>query len=430
MKVCLVGAGHIGLPTACIIADKGYEVIATDIDQTIVDNINSGECHITENGLTDLLTKVHATGRLKASTDVIGSVRQSDVAIIIVPTPLTPTGPNMDAINTATKAVGKGLKKGMLVIMESTVYPGTTSSLIKETLEHESGLKADEDFYLAYSPERAIPTRTIEEIRTNNRIVGPVGKASGEKAKEFYSKVLDAEITVMDSSTTAEFVKIAENIYRDVNIALANEFASVAEKLNIDISQVIEAANKHPRVSIHKPGAGVGGHCIPKDPYFLINKAREMGISTPLIETARQINEKMPEKIVSLVEEGLSSINKKIEGSKISVLGFAYKGDTSDTRGTPSERIIKGLKGLGGDVHVHDSLAKSANGIKIETDLHKTLSSSDCIVLATDHSEYRNINIPDLAKEIHQPAIFIDGRNIFDRQAFEKAGIKYYGIGK
>ena len=237
MRVCVVGAGHIGLPTACILAEKGIEVIATDIDQDIVDNINQGKTTIEEPGLQELLETVHSSGKLSASTDVTGSVRESQAAIIIVPTPLTSEGPDMKFIEAATQSVADGLKKGTLVILESTVYPGTTEKIIRPLLE-KSGLKADTDFYLAYSPERAIPTRTIEEIKNNPRVVGAIGKNSGKKAEEFYSSFIDGEISIVESPTIAEFVKLAENIFRDVNIALANELAMVSEKLGIDIQHM------------------------------------------------------------------------------------------------------------------------------------------------------------------------------------------------
>lgn len=429
MRVCVVGAGHIGLPTACILAEKGIEVIATDIDQDIVDNINQGKTTIEEPGLQELLETVHSSGKLSASTDVTGSVRESQAAIIIVPTPLTSEGPDMKFIEAATQSVADGLKKGTLVILESTVYPGTTEKIIRPLLE-KSGLKADTDFYLAYSPERAIPTRTIEEIKNNPRVVGAIGKNSGKKAEEFYSSFIDGEISIVESPTIAEFVKLAENIFRDVNIALANELAMVSEKLGIDIQEVIKYANKHPRVELHKPGAGVGGHCIPKDPYFLINKAKDLGIETRLVSTARQINESMPAKVVSLVEEGLTQIDKKLPDSRVAVLGFAYKGDTGDFRITPAETIITSLRDKGAEVHIHDPFVKSNNGFTIETDLGAVLDGSDCVVVVTDHSEYRNLNIGELSKELRQPALVVDGRNILDRSDIEASGLTYKGIGK
>jgi len=429
MSVCIVGAGHIGLPTACIIAEKGIDVVATDINPTIVDSINQGKTSIEEPGLKDLLAKVHSSGKLTASTDVTGTVKKSEAVIIIVPTPLTSEGPDMTFIKDATKAVSEGLQKGTLVILESTVYPGTTEKIIKPILE-ESGLKADSDFFLGYSPERAIPTRTIEEIKNNPRVVGAIGPKSGEKSSEFYSTFLNGEITIVETPTIAEFVKLAENIFRDVNIALANELAGVSEKLDIDIQKVIECANKHPRVNIHKPGAGVGGHCIPKDPYFMINKAKALGIETPLVTTARQINEQMPRKVVNLVEEGLKDLKKEISKSHIAVLGFAYKGDTSDFRITPAERIITGLQDKGAQVKIHDPYVKSNNGFKIESNLDSVLQDSDCLVLVTDHSQYRNLNIPALSKELRQPALVVDGRNILDRSKIESAGLTYKGIGK
>jgi len=429
MRVCVVGAGHIGLPTACIIAETGTEVVAADINESIVEGINSGQTPIEEPGLRELLKKVHASGKLTATTEVTESVRGSQAVIIIVPTPLTPEGPDMQFIESATKSVAEGLQKGTLVILESTVYPGTTKKIIRPLLE-SSGLRADEDFYLAYSPERAIPTRTIEEIRTNARVVGPIGPNSGKKAEEFYSTFIQGEIDVAESATIAEFVKLSENIFRDVNIALANELALVAGKLDINIEEITKFANKHPRVNLHRPGAGVGGHCIPKDPYFIINKAKDLGIETKLIATARDINAAMPQKVVSLVEEGLTEIDKNVSGATIAVLGFAYKGDTSDYRVTPAEAIISSLREKGAHVRIHDPFVKSVQGFDIEQDLPTVLTDSDCLVIVTDHSEYRNLNIGELSKQLSQPALVVDGRNLLDRSAVEQGGLSYRGIGK
>ncbi|MFC1454956.1 nucleotide sugar dehydrogenase [Candidatus Undinarchaeota archaeon] len=428
MRVCVVGAGHIGLPTGCLIADAGYDVIETDVKEEIVDKINAGESHVHENGVPELVKKVVNAGKLKATTDVIGAIKKADVILVIVPTPLGLDGPNMNAINTAGKTIAKGLKRGALIILESTVYPETTEKHFKELIEKTSNMECGSDFYLAYSPERAMPTKTLYEIKNNARIVGGVDEKSGEKAKEFYEKFIDGEVVLVDNSTVAEFIKLTENIYRDVNIALANEIAAVAAKLKIDVEQIIELANMHPRVNIHRPGAGVGGHCLPKDPYFLINKARELGVETELINTARKINEKMPEEVVNIVEKGLGKLGKSVENSKIAVLGYAYKGDTSDYRGTPSIRIVHELQSLGGKVAVHDYFVLS-DGIRIEQDVDSTVQGADCIIVVTDHSDYRKLNIEKLAKECNSPALFVDGRNMFDRKETEKAGFKYCGIG-
>ncbi len=425
-----MGAGHIGLPTACVIADSGFQVVAADINEKLVDAVKKGRSIITENCLEDLVSKVVKAKKLTATTDVTSATKDSDVVLIIVPTPLGTAGPDLNAIKSAAKAVARGLRRGMLVVLESTIYPEGTKKILQPILEENSGLRAGEDFYLAYSPERALPTRSIEEIRTNVRIVGGINEISGKKAKEFYGKFVASEVLDVGDSTTAEFVKISENVYRDVNIALANELAMIAEKLGVDIQKVIDAANRHPRVKIHVPGAGVGGHCIPKDPYFFINKAQELGLNVRLIKTAREINESMPEHVVELAENALEKGGKTPADSKIAILGYAYKGDTSDIRGTPAERIVGELKALGFKVCIHDPFVNYSNGTAIEKDMEQVVSGSDCIVVVTDHSQYRNINISELAKKMRKPGIVIDGRNIFDPVSIRKAGLAYYGIGR
>jgi len=430
LKVCVVGAGHIGLPTACVIAESGFQVVAADINEKLVEAIKNGKSLIKEHNLDSLIAKVVKEKRLTATTDVTGATKESDVVLIIVPTPLGTAGPDLNAIKSAAKAIARGLRRGMLIILESTIYPEGTKTILQPILEENSGLRAGEDFYLAYSPERALPTRSIDEIKTNVRIVGGINIASGKKAKEFYGKFVTSEVLDVGDSTTAEFVKISENVYRDVNIALANELALIAEKLGVDIQTVITAANRHPRVNIHVPGAGVGGHCIPKDPYFFINKAREKGIEVRLIKTAREINESMPEHVVELAENALEKSGKTPADSKIAILGYAYKGDTSDIRGTPAERIVSELKSLGFKISIHDPYVNYSNGTKIDRDMDSVVTDSDCVVIVTDHNEYRNINIQELAKKMRKPGVIIDGRNIFNPDSVRKAGLIYCGIGR
>ena len=430
MKICVVGTGHIGLPTACVIADAGLDVIAADINEKIVEAVNNGISLVKENGLDSLVKKVVSEKRLQATTDVTSAVKECDVILIIVPTPLQTDGPDISAIKSAGRSVAMGLKKGDLVVLESTIYPEGTKKILKPILEEHSKLKAGADFFLAYSPERALPTKSISEIRDNVRIVGGIDPESGKKAVEFYSKFVTNGVVDVGDSTTAEFIKISENVYRDVNIALANELALITAEIGIDIETVIKTANMHPRVNIHEPGAGVGGHCIPKDPYFLINKAKDKCLDLSLIKTAREINEKMPEYVVEKTEKALSCSNKRISDSKVTILGYAYKGNTSDIRGTPSTVIANKLKSRGAKVVIQDPYAHASDGTVIEKDLMKSVSDSDCLVIVTDHTEYRNINIGEVSKRMRKPGAVIDGRNILDPVRVRDSGLAYYGIGR
>lgn len=422
-KVCVIGAGYIGLPTSALLADAGYDVIATDTNQKIVESINRGESHVSEPGVPELVKKVVASGKLKATTNVISACKESDVMIIIVPTPMKGKEPDLSFIAKAAEFVSQGLERGNLVILESTVYPGTTENFLAPILE-KSGLKAGKDFYLAYSPERAMPTRTLHEMRTNARVIGGITKECAEKAKKLYSRITSGEITIVDGPTKAELIKLVENVYRDVNIALANELALFCEKLGINVHEIISVANKHPRVHIHVPGSGVGGHCIPKDPYFIINKARELGFSARLLESARTINEEMPEHMIKLIKEGFGELGQSVAGKRVSVLGLAYKGDTDDTRGTPSEYLIKRLKELGAKVVVEDPYVKQKEFRQVS--LQEALRS-DCLAIMTNHSEYHKINLSELSK--NGLKLIVDGRNVFNKEEVTNSGILYKGVG-
>ncbi|MDI6655816.1 MAG: nucleotide sugar dehydrogenase, partial [Candidatus Hydrothermarchaeota archaeon] len=335
--------------------------------------------------------------------------------------------PDLRALESACGVVAQNLSKGKLVIIESTVPPGATERIIIPILE-SSSLKAGGDFYLAYSPERAMPTKTLEEIQTNSRIIGGVNEESAEVAKELYRNIARGELILSDVKTV-EVVKLIENTYRDVNIALANEIALLCEKLGVDALKAIEIANKHPRVHLHLPGAGVGGHCIPKDPHFLIHKAEELGLELRVIKAAREVNENMPQHILELVKKALRNVNKTIENSKISILGIAYKGNTDDVRGTPSKKIIEGLLQTNCKVFSHDPLVSQDFGGKFSNDLSETLKDSDCVVIVTDHDAYKRLDVQEFAKNLKKPSVIVDGRRILNPKEVEKEGISYFGVG-
>ena len=270
---------------------------------------------------------------------------------------------------------------------------------------------AGKDFYLAHCPERVLPGNLLNELIQNDRIIGGIDEASGQMAKKIYETFVEGKIYLTDA-TTAEFVKLMENTYRAVNIALANEFALIAESQSINILNAIELANKHPRVKIPRPGAGVGGHCIPIDPWFIVEKAPEL---SKLISTAMRINEEMPEHLVSLVRDAFSEAGKEIKGSKIVILGVAYKGDVNDARETPATPIIKRLKDLGADIVVYDPLVTHFP-MKIEKDFKRAVEGTDGLVIVTDHSEFKNMDLAAAKKLMKERPILVDGRNLIEKQ--------------
>lgn len=428
-NITVLGLGYVGLPLAAIIAKQGFHVSGVDIKEESIKKINKGNSPVNEEGLEDLLGDVVADGRLKATTDGVEAVKSADIVFVVVQTPIADDKePDLNAFKIAWKTVRSGLSKGKLLITESTIPPGTMKKVVLPILE-ETGLKAGEDFYLAYSPERAIPTRTLIEIRTNSRIVGGYNVASSELAFTMYSAITSGEIKKTDIET-AEMVKVIENAYRDVNIAFANEIALLCEKKGIDAMEAITLANNHPRVDILSPGPGVGGHCIPKDPYFLIHSARESAMEIELISKAREINESMPYHILDIIKDSLSRTNKDTQKAKISILGVAYKGNTDDSRNSPSEPIVKTLMKEKIDVISHDPFVSKDFGGKFSNNLEEVVKDSDCIVVMADHDYYRNIDPIQLKSMVKRPCTIIDGRRILDQNAFSDEDIHYRALGK
>ena len=405
MKICVVGMGYIGLPTSSILATHGFEVIGVEINKTIIDDVEKGRTEIQEPGLSIIVKAAVRSRGLKCQE----TMPDADVFIICVPTPINQDKTaDLDYVIQAGKMVASRIRNGNLVILESTVPPGTTRYVLKPILER-SGLSAEKDFYLAHCPERVLPGNLLNELIHNDRIIGGINETSAQMAKKIYETFVEGNMYLTDTDT-AEFVKLMENTYRAVNIALANEFALIAEKLDLNIHGAIDLANKHPRVNIPRPGAGVGGHCIPIDPWFIVEKAPDL---SKLITTALKINEEMPDHVISLVKDAFDEAGKKIDGSKVTILGVAYKRDVNDARETPATPIIKKLTDLGANIAVYDPLVVRFP-IAIEKDLQKAVFGADAIVIVTDHSELKSLDLTTIRPLMKDNPILIDGRNIFE----------------
>ena len=413
-KICVIGLGYIGLPTACLFATHGYQVVGVDTSRDVVDEINHGKMPFNEPGLEDLLQTALASGTLRATT----RLEAAEVIIIAVPTPLDKQArmANLSYVEQAARSSKGYLHKGCMVILESTVPPGTSEKLLISILE-ESGLEAGGDFHLAHCPERAIPGNTTYEMVHNERIIGGINRESAEQAMKLYSCFVEAEFYLTDLCT-AETVKLMENTYRDINIALANEFSQIAEESGVNIWEAIELANRHPRVNILKPGPGVGGHCLAIDPWFLAGKSARSRI----ISLAREINDSMAGHVLSLVKELVPGV----KGAIITVLGIAYKGDVADTRETPALRFIKLTESEGYQVKVHDPLVKSSE-MKLYS-LEEAAENSDCLVLLTDHSQFKSIE-PAQISPLMRNRNLVDTRNLLDHRRWQEAGFKVRVLG-
>ncbi len=426
--IAVVGLGYVGLPTAAVLAARGFSVVGADIKREVVESINRGESPIGEPGLHELVRHAVEKRRLRAVLSAEEATQESDVVIVVVQTPIDgEKRPDLSALKSACRDVAAGLKKGQLVIIESTIPPGTTRRVVAPLLEG-SGLKAGEDFLLAYSPERAIPTRTLQEIQSNARIVGGINEMSARAAAELYRSITSGEV-YEESVEVVEVVKLMENTFRDVNIALANELALLCEALGIDVLRAIELANRHPRVNLHTPGAGVGGHCLPKDPYFLINEAKKHGIELRVIEAARQRNDGMPLHVLRRIEEALAAKGKELSNAKVAVLGIAYKGNTDDTRQSPAEPVVKALMERGVEVISHDPHAKQDFGGRFSSNLREVVAGADAVVILTDHDEYKRLNLEELKALLKGDAVVIDGRRVLEKERVERLGMRYFGVG-
>ena len=417
MKICVLGLGYIGLPAAALFATHGCEVVGIDINKSIVESINRGVMPFDERGLLELLERAIRSKNLVAKTEV----EDADAFIIAVPTPLDTEMKmaELGYVKSAGEMIYPHLRKGNIVILESTVPPGTSEKLLVPILK-KSGLEVSADFYLAHCPERAIPGNTIYEMIHNDRIVGGVDEESTALAKSLYSHFVKGNF-YLTNSTTAEFVKLMENTFRDINIALANEFAQIAEECGVNSWDAIELANKHPRVNILKPGPGVGGHCIAIDPWFLTENSTRCRV----VSLAREINDSMPNHVLRIVKEMLNCVDTPT----ITVFGVAYKGDVDDARETPALRFIRLAENEGYEVKVYDPYVKK---FKYEIlGFEDAVKDSDCIVLITDHTQFKETNPEEIAYRMRNKNV-VDTRNALDVGRWKETGfnVKVLGDGR
>ena len=391
IRVGVVGLGYVGLPLAVEKAKAGFKTMGFDVQQSKVDMVNAGHNYIGDVVQEDL-AKLVADDMLKATSD-FSFIKDCDFIAICVPTPLDRhQQPDISYVRDSSIAISKHLKKDTMVVLESTTYPGTTEELIKPILEEGSGLKCGEDFYLGFSPERVDPGNLIYKTKNTPKVVGAIGADATECIAAMYRAVLSSEITVVSSPAVAEMEKILENTYRNINIGLVNELAKLCHEMKISIWEVIDAAKTKPYgFQAFYPGPGLGGHCIPLDPYYLSWKAREYGFHTSMIESSMMINDSMPEYTVERAGKVLNRFKKALNGSNVLVLGVAYKQDIDDYRESPALRVIEELEKTGAQVSYFDPYIPSYkyNG-SVHTgiaELNKeALESADLVVVTCAHS--------------------------------------------
>jgi len=425
-RLIVLGSGYVGLTTAALFATVGYNVTAVDMNKEIVKNVNGGISPINEPGLQELISHTVQSGKLKATVNSDLTLNQGDTILISVQTPVGKNKKaNLSFLMKALESVGKNLKKRMLIAICSTLPPGTMKKEVKPLLESLSGLKVDTDFYLAYVPERIAPGKALQEFIESPRLVGGIGPNSTKIAAELFGNV--CKTVIETDATTAEIAKTAENTFRDVNIAFANQLALICEQHGADITKVIKLANTHPRVNIHTSGPGVGGPCLTKDPYLLTHQSKPEDYD--LIYTARKINDNMPTHIVNLTIQALKKAGKDVKNSKITILGTAYKANIDDSRFSPSESIIQKIKELDATSIVYDPYCTNTFGAKKATSLHESIEGADCLIIATDHTEFKNLNLTIMKQLMNDKPAIVDGRRILNPHEAEDLGFIYYGVG-
>jgi UDP-N-acetyl-D-mannosaminuronic acid dehydrogenase len=419
----VIGLGYVGLPVACMFAEAGFQVVGLDVKAERVALINTGRSPIDgdEPGLAELLASVIANGHMRATGDY-AAMAEADAILIAVETPVDENHqPQYVALRAACQSLGPVLKPGALVIVESTIAPGTIDCVVRPALEESSRRHAGDDFYLGACPERVMPGKLLSNLRSMSRVCGGDSPATAEAMVALYRNIVLADLDVADP-VTAELVKTTENAYRDVQIAFANEVALICENVGADVWRVRELVNKSPSRQMHLPGAGVGGHCIPKDPWLLAS-ASDSKAPVRLIPAARAINNGMPLHMADLVVRALQASGVVRDQARVAVLGYAYLEDSDDTRNSPSAVLVQELTRLNIAVAVHDPWVAEYQGA-----LAERIQGCDAAVLMVAHRAYKNLDLGTLAANLRTP-ILIDGRHVFTREHATASGLEYYGVG-
>jgi len=420
-KVCIIGLGYVGFPLAVLCASKGYEVCGFDKDEAKLERIEKGENIVEEEYLESLIPKV----KIKTIRDM-SEAKDCDIFIIAVPTPVDAKYyPDLSFVISASESVAKNMKKGALVVVESTINPGVCEEFVKPVFEKE-GYEIGKDVYISHCPERINPGDPKWNVMNIPRVVGSFDGKGLEMTVAFYKSILDADVMPMKTIREAEAAKIIENSFRDINIAFVNELAKSFDLMGIDIVNVIRGAATKPFAFMaHWPSCGVGGHCIPVDPYYLIEKAKENEFDHKFLRTARAINNSMPLYTVEMLRDALNDIERPFKNTNIGILGISYKANVGDLRESPALKIIELLKSRGANIHIYDPYVSSRSTTK---SLDEILEKSDAIVITANHEEFVSMPIEKLKEKKVQ--VVIDGKNCLDKERIKELRVIYKGIGR
>ncbi len=432
LKVCVIGIGRIGLPTALSFAKSGLETVGVDINKSLVENINSGIFPLKdEPGYEEIFREVIKSKKFSATTKIEDVVPESDLILLSLPTPMDKNNvPDYSALKSVGTQLSELLSPKSLVIVESTIEPGFIEDEMVSIISKSEKLKINETFFIGVCPENANPGEILHDFTTLPRLVGGINENITQIIKTVYNFVFPVELIEMPNCKTANAVKLTTNVFRDINIAFVSELSLMFEKLGIDTMKVLEAATKKYNFQVHYPGAGVGGPCLPINSYQLLNAGRRSGVSLNLIEQGRKINEKMPEHVVKLTLDAFNDANKTIQNSDILILGISYKPDVKDIQLTPAEDVIKKLQTLGVKIHLYDPYFSGNEifGIKVENNLDEIIEKVDASIIITAHKEFKEIDLSFFKKM--KTSILIDTRGIIEPVLASQANLIFRGLGR
>jgi nucleotide sugar dehydrogenase len=432
LKVCVVGIGRIGLPTALSFAKSGLETVGVDINEILVENVNSGIFPLKdEPGYEEIFHEVLKSKKFSATTKIQDAIPQSDLILLSLPTPMDENNiPNYSALKNVGEKLSELLSPKSLVIVESTIEPGFIEDDMISIISKSEKLKINETFFIGVCPENANPGEILHDFTTLPRLVGGINDNITKIIKMIYNFVFPVELIEMPNCKTANAVKLTTNVFRDINIAFVSELSLMFEKLGIDTMKVLEAATKKYNFQVHYPGAGVGGPCLPINSYQLLNAGRRAGVNLNLIEQGRQINEKMPDHVIDLTLDAYKEANESIQNSDILILGISYKPDVKDIQLTPAEHIIKKLQSLGAKIHIYDPYftGNEIFGIKVEQDLENIIQKVNASIIITAHKQFKEIELSFFKKM--KTSILIDTRGIVEPILASQAKLIFRGLGR
>lgn len=430
-RITVIGLGFVGLPLALSFALKGHKVTGLDVNEKLVTELNQGNTTCLEEyrgkPAQEILRSSLKNGNFQATTSYEEAAKDSDTFIITVGLPVVKEVPSFDFLDAAMSALGKVLTEGSLVLIRSTVVPGTTEERLIPALERESGLKAGKDFYLGYSSERIAEGKAFEEFENMPTVVGGIDKESAEKSAALLQRISVAEIYIASDIKVVETAKVFENVSRDVNIALANQFAQFCQELGINTFETFQIANTHKRVQLLMPGPGVGGYCLPNAYYYLSPKHRELGMDMPLLSTARSINDQVPLRLADKVVEMLEEVGKYPSGSSVAVLGLAMKDYSNDDRLSPAHAASQAMMNAGLEVRAYDPVVGNEAAYAVDS-LTEAVTGADALVILAKQKAFEDLNIGEIKGAMNDSPVLVDAKNLVDKYLAEGMGFKVFTI--